>query len=188
MSPNTLRYLSEHKIIDSAGNSLPDYYDPGIDRETIASVIGVPSSAIAAGAMRELAALYYIYLYGMRAGEYLSIAVRDLIGNDMCVVHGEKGGSSYQIRLPGIDEQFAGARLICPGRLVSGTTYRRVYTLCVRCSIGILPSRHINVARTHAGRYNLVARVDSLGERVAGDLLHHRSRKTVNSYRGAGGR
>lgn len=170
-----------------ARNSLSYYYDPGVNLAEIARVLTVAESHLWQASRRELSCIYVVALWGMRIGEYLSATAGDLLGNDFLLIHGEKRSASYRIMLPGIDAQFAADAGSCPGRLVAGTTYTRVYRQCVKLHIGRVLSEHKNLARTHAGRYYIAATVIRHGRRVASDLLHHRSDTAITSYVDAGG-
>lgn len=177
--------ISVPSPLHTAGNSLPDYYSPECTAEAQAAVVGVPLTRFLLAGARERAVMYIVSLWAMRVGEYLRVTVSDLLGNDMVFVRGEKGSADYRINLPGIDTQFVNGASLCPGRLVSGTSYIRVYRACVRCGVGAKEKANKNLARTHKARYDLAAKTFTLGSRAAGDLLHHRSPKTVSSYVGA---
>jgi hypothetical protein len=123
----------------------------------------------------------------MRATEYLNATVQDLLGNDFLYIKGAKKSADYRILLPGIDSQVASWGSGSPGRLVCGTTYRRLYAACCRMSIKRMVAGHRNVARLHAGRYNIATVVSPFGDRAIADVLHHRTRSSVLHYTGGSG-
>lgn len=183
-SGQNLRYPSALTPLHTARESMTDYYDPGVSIEAIAIVCGTEPARLRNANRRDLCAIYIIHLWGMRAAEYLGARAGDLLGNDFLLIHGAKGSSSYRILLPGLSAQFLEASIRCPGRLVSGTNYRRVYTACVRAQIALNIPGHKNLARTHLARYNLAKQTIILGGRTGSDLLHHRSDGSVKYYVG----
>jgi len=175
---------SAPSILDRARNSMSYYYNPGTSVPALAAVLRVPHARAILAAHRELVALSIIYMWGMRASEYLSAVEEQLLGSDRLLIRGKKRSQNYIIILPGIDEQLPVRSRSCPGRLVSGTTYQRVYRAAVRIQFGALQPEHINLSRTHTGRYDLAHQVMRQGVAAVSDCLHHRSRSSAVFYTG----
>jgi hypothetical protein len=132
-------------------------------------------------------ALSIIHAWGMRASEYLEASEEQLIGRDRLLIRGKKGSQNYIIVLPGIDAQFPASTRSRPGRLVSGTTYLRVFRAAVRIQYGALQPGHVNLSRTHTGRYELAHQVMRQDLAAVPDCLHHRSGSSAAFYTGVKG-
>lgn len=152
-----------------------------------ATAVGSTQAALCGMSPACVAALYVIVVNGIRATEYLSATIDQVMPGDRLLCFGLKGSGSYILNLPGISAQADLVKGIYPGIGVSGVSYRQLYRACVRCGFSLFVSGHKNLARTHAGRYNLVNEVIHLGDQVASDLLHHRSGRSLHYYTGAKG-
>lgn len=173
--------------LDRARNSTSNYYSPREPLEYIAPALAVPYDRVTLVGRRELAALYVITTWSMRASEYLSATTDDLLGRDRLLIRGKKRSQNYMILLPGVDAQLAPSGISRPGRLVAGTTYQRVFRACVRLMYGSVQAGHINQSRTHAGRYIMAHQLMRTDSQAVSDLLHHRSRTSAHYYTGATG-
>jgi hypothetical protein len=173
--------------LNRARNSTTIYYSPGTSVPALAAVLEVPVARAILAAHRELVALVIIRTWAMRASEYLTATEDQLLGHDRLLIRGAKRSHDYMIQLPGIDTQFPGPHASRPGRLVSGTSYLRVFRAAVRIMYGSAQHGHVNLARTHAGRYDLAHRLMRTNVAAVGDLLHHKSPTSAAYYTGAGG-
>jgi hypothetical protein len=173
--------------LHGARYSMSYYYNPGTSVPALAATLEVPPSRAILAAHRELVALSVIHIWGMRASEYLSASEEQLIGRDRLLIRGKKRSQNYIIVLPGIDAQFPASTRSRPGRLVSGTSYQRVFRAAVRIRYGSLQPGHVNLSRTHAGRYDLAHQVMRQDLTAVSDCLHHRSRSSAAFYTGVKG-
>ena len=180
-----LRSLSMYRPYDRACNKIAFFYASGTSIQAASALLGVPEERLAAAASRELSALIVIARWNMRAGEYLALVENDVLGNDMVLVRGEKKSASYQIYLPGIEEQLRTDSDQRPGRLVAGTSYARLYRMCTRIGYGKLIEGHKNLAKTHLARYINSSKINRFGGHAVSDCLHHRSEKNRDFYLGA---
>lgn len=186
-SPNFLRYLSASMPVDGARESLPEYYDPGTSMAGASEVLQVPEARLMLINRRCAMALVVIFTHAMRSAEYLRATVGDIIGNDRLLIHGCKRGGSYIVVLPGIGKQFAGAAESNPARFVSGTSYRQLWSACVRIGLGDRVVSRENAARTHAARYRLAAELNNESLLTVADALRHRSQRSTLHYVARGG-
>lgn len=168
--------------VQSAFNSALVYYDPNVSRDVAGRRIGVPESTLTRVSPRCIAALFVIFTWAMRATEYLSVTALDVASGDFVFIRGRKGSASYRIMLPGIWQQFEHDHFQRPGRLVAGMKYHQLWTGCMRLGIGELLPGHINATRTHISRHDLAAQYQEKGEVIAGDLLHHKSKRSIKYY------
>jgi len=168
--------------LQSACKSALFFYDPGRLDEALAETLHIPLVRALQVSRRCLVALYVIAMWAMRASEYLSATVGDVMENDMLFIRGKKRSASYRIQLPGLTSQVKVAQIDSPGRLVSGVEYMDLYRACIRAGIGSLITGHRNASRTHLYRHLLADQAPIIGDRAAGDLLHHRSPTTINFY------
>lgn len=178
-NPRTLPVLS---ALHNARESFHKYYrPPGTSRDWY-KAINLPESLRSRVHDRVPAALWVITLYNLRAGEYLRAAAGDVMDRDRLFICGEKGSRDAIVVLPGLTEQFQDARSVSPGMVVAGLTYRQLWQGCVRIGYGKLIGTHKNVSRTHLSRYQVANDVCLRGERTAGDILRHRSRRSCKYY------
>lgn len=187
LSAENLRYPSESTPVQSARDSLLNYYDPGVTWEVAASVIHTAEARLRLINRRCAMALYLVFVNAMRSTEYLRARVCDILGDDRLLIRGAKGSGSYIIQTPGIASQFAGASGSNPARFVSGTTYRQLYAACVRIGLGDVVRTRENLARTHAARYRLAEELGSQGLPIVADALRHRSQRSTLHYMAHGG-
>jgi integrase len=182
-----VRYPSVLTPYHNARESLPVYYDPGMSIEQASGLLEVPVARLTLINRRCMVALAVIFTHAMRAAEYLRATAADVIGMDRLLVHGCKGSGSYIVVLPGVEAQFGVARSVDPARFVSGSTYRQLWTACVRIGIGDRVISRENAARTHAGRYRLAAELEREQTQTVSDVLRHRSQRSTLHYMARGG-
>jgi ribosomal protein S27AE len=182
-----LRYKSAYSPLRPVRNSTLFYYRPGITLKAIATAVGTTETALCGMSPACAASLYVIISNGIRATEYLSATIDQVLPDDRLLCFGLKGSGSYVLNLPGISSQVALVKALLPGIGVSGISYHQLYRACVRCGFYLFVTGHKNLARLHAGRYNLAGTVLRFGEQVASDVLHHRSGRSLHFYTGEKG-
>jgi integrase len=182
---NLLRYFSGDIAQHTARNSPEFYYDPRRRVDEYSALFQVPAARVEAMRPAARAALYVIWSNAMRASEYLSLQVRDVMGNDRCFVRGAKGSGSYIIVLPDISRQVLAGSGGLPARFVAGLTYSQLYRSCVRADIGARVMERLNLARTHLARYTLALEVKGHGIKAVQECLRHRSGRSTLHYVGA---
>ncbi len=187
MLAKSLRSHSVLAALESARNSLPEYYDPGISIEAAGQVLEVPTARLQQINRRCMCALVIIFTHAMRASEYLRATTEDILGQDRLLIRGCKGSASYIVICPEIGRQFEDAAGISPARFVAGTTYRQLYAACVRIGLGDRVRSRENAARTHAARYRLAASLEKSQLKTAADCLRHRSVRSTIHYMPHGG-
>jgi hypothetical protein len=173
--------------LHTACNCPVHYYVPPIAIDEAELLLNVPKTRLELLSGPVFAAICIITQWSMRSIEYLRATTDDLLGNDMLLIRGAKGSAAYRIHCPGIDSQTGTWSFNRHGWLISGISYHKLWQACKRHDIGFLPDGHKNIARTHAARYNLVKAVGQRGQRIAGDLLHHRSQTAIKYYTDARG-
>jgi integrase len=122
-------------------------------------------------------------LYSMRVSELLSLESKHLICGDRVVVTAGKGSQSYTIWLPLISEHCTlVSDPLCDGRLFP-VDYTWIYRQLKRAGMSVKKKSGINNSVTHSHRYATASAVASiLGADTAGDVLHHKSNKSVAYY------
>lgn len=122
-------------------------------------------------------------VFGSRVGELLRVTVGDVMPGDVVLVRAEKGSSSYLIYLPGV---YQWSLLLPHGSseaLLWPVSYRKVYEGARKLGLAVRMSTGKNEKVTHSGRYHIARGVNHIaGERVAGDVLGHRSAESINYY------
>jgi len=132
-------------------------------------------------AMRTL--LRVTFTYGCRISEILQLTVADILPGDLLFVNCLKGGSNYVIRLPGVAEDVNAQPKAQSQHAIFNYGYARCYLCCCSLGIGHLYEGRKNHSRLHLARHRLAASVISYKSKVAaGDVLHHRSRRSINHY------
>ena len=130
-----------------------------------------------------LGALYYAGICSMRIAELLNLTWADHLGNGQFIVRGLKKSRSYTVWLPVVEiPADVTAQCVRPGYVVQ-VGYKTVWAWCRRVGIGTTPHGRKTPARTHAHRYHTARAVMAVaGKRAAGETLHHRSQRSVESY------
>jgi len=128
-------------------------------------------------------ALALIFLYGMRSAELLRCTVRCLTGLDRVFIAGAKSSSSYIIVAPGIDKQFPEVAGFSDDELLFPFSYIQLYRACLKVGVGEKFKENENYSRVHMARHVIAESVNSLaGRQAAGDILHHKSKRSVSYY------
>lgn len=177
-----LRNASAFLPLHHACNSTEFYYHPDIDQQALELAIGALPGTVARISPKCAAALYVIIANGMRAAEYLSAVVGNIVAVDRLLITPSKKSRSYIVTLPGLSQQALEASVKDPGIGVAGVYYMQLYRACCKCGIGQVLEAHKNLARTHAGRYNLTLSVLHHGAKVVTDVLRHRSVRSSSYY------
>jgi hypothetical protein len=151
--------------------------------ETVKNLFNTPHAAVNRLPLETLVILYCAASNCMRISEVLQLRPSQYIGNNRFAVFGAKRSASYMIEMavivehpgwrtdPRVDEPF----------LTVG--YPAVWRWCRVCGIGFTPDGHKNVARTHSHRYLTARAVNAaVSGTVAGDVLHHRGKSSVQFY------
>jgi len=122
-------------------------------------------------------------LFSMRIHELLSLTSKHLISGDRIVVQAGKGSQSYIIWLPKIAEHCnLVSEVYCDGVLFP-VSYSWVYRQFKRAGLSVKEAGKRNNSVTHTHRYSTARAVSGkLGAGVAGDILHHKSDKSVEYY------
>jgi len=119
----------------------------------------------------------------MRINELLTITPEDFIGNNRFLIRGLKRSQNYIITLPVLQLSSAkksDVRWLDP---IITWSYCQVWRWCVKCGIGQNRQGRKTVARTHSHRYQTAEIVvDKINRQASSDVLHHRSRRSVNYY------
>jgi hypothetical protein len=119
----------------------------------------------------------------MRSAELLKCTVRNLIGIDRVFIYGAKSSSNYIIVAPGIDSQFQRGQVLDDDELLFPFSYIQLYRACLKVGIGEKFKENENYSRLHMSRHLLAETVNSLaGRQAAGDILHHKSKRSVSYY------
>jgi len=129
-----------------------------------------------------------LLMYCSRVSELLGCCVGDIVPPDRVVVKGLKGSGSYVILLPGLSAIFDSYIVSDPKMPIFSVTYSVAYRWAKKIGLESDVGHRKNKAVTHSGRYCLARRVvDSHGEAVASDLLHHRGPASLHFYTLNGG-
>jgi len=122
-------------------------------------------------------------LYACRIRELLLSTLSAVIHPDRLLLHGSKGSSSYFVYLPGLSSLVDESGNTNENTLIFSASYSACYRACVSLGIGICPTGHIRLARTHSGRHLLAIEVDKIeSASVAGECLRHKSNKSIFHY------
>lgn len=130
-----------------------------------------------------LALLYECSNYSARVSEMLSIKSADILEDFRFLVRGKKRSRSYLATFPVIKINNPSYEYYPFFDNIWGLTYKSVYNWCCRIDLGCAFKRNKTVARTHAHRYQLATEIAKKSSQVAaGDILHHRSKKSIEFY------
>jgi len=139
--------------------------------------------AIAKLPRRVLLLLSIAAKYAARISEILNVRPEDCCGRDRFYVRGLKRSASYIVEIPVVTSCGTAADFAPGGGNLWLLDYKPVYNWCHRVGIGFTPEGHRNVARTHAHRYYTAQKIASeINAAAASDVLHHRSRQSVQYY------
>lgn len=149
----------------------------------VSDMFRTPVASLQYMPMAVLTVLYLSGLYCMRIAELLEIRYGDSVGHGRWLVHGAKGSRSYVIAMPGLHGPAAAEIAARPDARLFPLHYRYVWSWCQKLGVGFTPENRQTVARTHAHRYVTARQVTTqTTERVAGDVLHHRSTRSISYY------
>lgn len=178
-----LQQLLATAVQINTGKTPPNSSPRDIREKTVSTYYNSPAATLHYMDPSVLELLYYAAVNNCRISELLSINQGDCVGNDRYVVRGQKGSRSYTVHLPGLSPVLDPWSSTVPQARVFPVRYKVVWRWCVRCGIGFTPPGHRNVARTHAHRYQTAAAVNCKADKiVAGDVLHHRSQRSISYY------
>jgi integrase len=122
-------------------------------------------------------------IHSMRISELLELTVDDDLEQGRFIIKGRKRSRSYTVYIPELIPIVKELKTTANDRRVFRCDYKWIWEWCRRCGVGFTPEGHVNCARTHAHRYQTAERVSSrAGNTAAGDVLHHRSRSSVDYY------
>jgi hypothetical protein len=122
-------------------------------------------------------------LYGCRIAELLAVEVGNVAPCDRVFVKGAKGSGSYMLYLPGVSEAVEGAGEQAAGNRLWGLPYSAVYRYCGRIGLRVSRGRRQQGKVTHAARYRIAElAAKHLREGKPGDMLHHRSERSIRYY------
>jgi len=136
-----------------------------------------------------MVAFQILFLYNLRADELLSATVADILPGDRLVIHGAKGSNSSVIFLPGLALSFPTDSTSDPLEKIFPFSYNKLWGWGRKLGLSFGRTNGHNNIVTHISRY-LTARAvcNKSGSSVAGEVLRHRSRKSVSHYLSKGGK
>jgi integrase len=143
---------------------------------------GIPARNIFPPPALELA-IRIIFLFNLRASELLSVTVSDIFPGDRILIQGAKGSNSAFIFLPGVGVCFPeetgsdGLERLFPW------SYQKVWGWVNKMGLAWHRDGRKNNTVTHSSRYITAEEVyNKKGSDIAGEILRHRSRKSVSHY------
>lgn len=148
-----------------------------------ATLLNSPLSAIQRLPVGIAGLLNCAAIHCCRISEILELTPAQYIGENRFVVRALKGSRNYIVVLPIIILNPAWQSH--PKRFTPFIeySYAQVWRYCRRAGVGFVPAGHRNVAVTHAHRYRTASAVQQVfDDSAAGDVLHHRSRRSIQYY------
>lgn len=128
--------------------------------------------------------LKLLFFYGSRITELLSIRWRDCVSESVFLVHGLKRSSSYSIFLPNFVPKAEQNQRKPDLLIFTGANYKKIYNFMKDNGLYVeLPGRRTKKV-THSPRVTMANSAIAIsGDSVASDLLHHKSKSTINYYK-----
>lgn len=151
--------------------------------QSVAGAFRCGVAGLSAMPMLVLVLLYISSLHTARISEVLNLSAADCISPGRFLARGLKRSRSFVVFLDVL--QLRPVRADDPAyRLgIFDLHYDYVWRWCKRCGIGATPRGRRTAARTHLHRYYTAkAVVSASSELTAGEILHHRSRRSISSY------
>ena len=178
-----MRSNSVSTSLISACNSTMYYYTPGNLFPLLSQLVNQPLPLESSLFPPLRVCLQVCLIYGCRIGELLQSTTKDIIGEDVLLIHAEKGSRDYILYLPKLSSCFSSCLTSGSIQRIFPFTYIQVYRNARKVGLAKYLPGAKNAKVTHYGRYQLaqsIARIDS--RKAASDALRHRSPETISYY------
>lgn len=151
--------------------------------ESVAASFHCSRAGLASLPMLVLVLLNVAALNSSRISEILKLSAADYLGNNRFLARGLKKSRSYIVSLQVKELRAIRANDSEYRSSVFALGYNAVWRWCVRCGLGGTPRGRKTAARTHLHRYYTAKQVlNASSEITAGEILHHKSRRSISSY------
>jgi integrase len=133
--------------------------------------------------LHDLITIKLLFAFGLRISEILNIKFEDYIGNNMFIINTLKHGSTDKILLPQFNLDDINQYKQLTGKIFYGTSYKRIYRILNSLNCYAYNQKCKTRKITHNGRLILANNVAAkVGAEKAGEVLNHKSKKTINYY------